>query len=242
MEPKRNNLKSKEIGRVTGGVYHPPSWLVTDAEAPEAAAAATTTTHLKSGPKKKQKTIWGTALSVDPSVEAATPLSVYKYVVETWGPDAHNDVSKIFWSQVVRDVPGLYTQKDAKILYYRHILDGKNIDTAPVFRERGRVSGGVYQPPSWLVADEDDLKLATVTPLSVYNYVGETWGPDAHNQSWKIVWSQVVRDIKGISSQKEARSLYHRHFGIEESRTTDQSEHGRVSAGVYHPPSWLVLD
>ncbi len=217
------------------GVYHPPSWLVTDGQAPEGAD----TTLPK---RKKQKTIWGTAPSDNPSVPAATPLSVFKYVVETWGPDAHYDISKIFWSQVVRDVPGLYTQKDAKILYYRHIVDSKNVDNLPVFRERGRVSGGVYQPPSWLVADADDLRAAAVTPLSVYNYVGETWGMEAHDKSWKIVWSQVVRDIKGISSQKEAKLLYYRHFGIEELRTAEVSEHGSVTEGVYHPPSWLVLE
>jgi hypothetical protein len=65
---------------------------------------------------------------------------------------------------------------------------------------------------------------------------------EAHDKSWKIVWSQVVRDIKGISSQKEAKLLYYRHFGIEELRTAEVSEHGSVTEGVYHPPSWLVLE
>ena len=184
-------------------VYHPPSWLVVDSDSDDSGPPIVANTG-KSGRKQKQDL--GDAPSDEP-IDTVLSKTVYTYVGDTWGIEAHYDTSKIFWSQVVSDIPGVLTEKDAKTLYYRHVPD------KPI-----------------------------ATPLSVYTYVGDTWGMEAHNYPSQIFWSQVVRDVPGVFTQKDAKTLYYRHVQDNAIEIVQQFRaRGRVSGGVYHPPSWLNI-
>jgi hypothetical protein len=201
----------------------------------------------KSAKQPKESCGIGLAPSNDASVAEATPESVYKYIEDTWGKEAHCDTKKIEWSQVVRDV-GVWTQKEARDLYYRQVVI-KQPEFVQKFVERGRVSGGVYHPPSWLVADPSDLCAPGPTPETVYKYVEEAWGKEVHSQTWRIDWAKVVSGVEGVSSQKEAKNLYYRHVHADigdrkpdDTVTPNFSERGRVLDGEYHPPSWLAIE